>query len=116
MRLILGRRGTGKTIQAIMTSNATGAVILVADERKKEFVITEAKRLKRKIPEPITVFDLRRWRSSVKPVLIIDDLEKILEGILERDLECRVLAAFMNAEEVIEKISEEPEEESEEEE
>lgn len=113
MRLILGRRGTGKTIQAIMTSNATGAVILVADERKKEFVITEAKRLKRKIPEPITVFDLRRWRSSVKPVLIIDDLDAMLEKILERDLECSILASFMSVDEIIERISEEPEEESE---
>lgn len=114
MKLIFGKRATGKTIQAIMTSATTGSTILVADERRKEYIKKEAKRINRNIPTPLTINDLRR--THVKPILIIDDLEKILEGILERDLECRVLAAFMNAEEVIEKISEEPEEKSEDEE
>ena len=35
MKLIVGKRQTGKTIEAIMTSHATGATILCVDEREK---------------------------------------------------------------------------------
>lgn len=105
MKIIFGDRQTGKTIQAIMTSHATGATILCKDERRKEFIRSESCRLRRKIPDPITITELRKFH--IKPTLIIDDLEEMLEGILERDLECQVLAGFMNVNEVIERIGEE---------
>ena len=107
MKLIVGKRQTGKTIEAIMTSHATGATILCANEARKVFTKREAERLQRSIPDPLTIADLRRYERSVRPILIIDDLEAILEGILERDLECQVLACFMSINEVIEKIGEE---------
>lgn len=116
MKLIVGKRQTGKTIEAIMTSHATGATILCANEARKEFTKREAKRLQRSISDPLTIADLRRYGRSVRPILIIDDLEAILEGILERDLECSILASFMSVDEIIERISEEPEEKSEDEE
>lgn len=113
MKIIFGDRQTGKTIQAIMTSHATGATILCKDERRKEFIRSESCRLRRKIPDPITITELRRFH--VKPILIIDDLEEMLEGILERDLGCQVLASFMSVSEAIEKIGEDESEENEDE-
>ena len=111
MKLITGKRQTGKTIEAIMTSHATGATILCANEARKVFTKQEAERLKRSIPDPLTIADLRRYGRSVRPILIIDDLEAILEGILERDLECQVLAAFMSVTNILEPIEEEQESE-----
>ncbi len=108
--MIFGERQTGKTTEAIMTSHATGATILCANEQRKEFIRSESCRLRRKIPDPITITELRRLH--IKPTLIIDDLEYMLEGILERDLECQVLAGFMNVSEVIERIGKEDSEAS----
>lgn len=112
MRLIVGKRQTGKTIEAIMTSHTTGATILCANEARKRFTKQEAERLKRSIPDPLTIADLRKYGRPVRPVLIIDDLEGILEGILERDLECQVLAAFMSVTNILEPIEKEQEKES----
>lgn len=109
MKLIVGKRQTGKTIEAIMTSHATGATILCANEARKVFTKQEAERLQRSIPDPLTIADLRRYGRPVRPILIIDDLEAILEGILERDLECQVLAAYMSVTNILEPIEEEQE-------
>lgn len=111
MKLIVGKRQTGKTIEAIMTSHATGATILCANEARKRFTKQEAERLQRSIPDPLTIADLRRYGRPVRPILVIDDLEAILEGILERDLECQVLAAFMSVPNILEPIEEEQESE-----
>lgn len=107
MKLIVGKRQTGKTIEAIMTSHATGATILCANEARKRFTKQEAERIQRSIPDPLTIADLRKYGRPVRPILIIDDLEGILEGILERDLECQVLACFMSVNEVIERTGKE---------
>lgn len=112
MKLIVGKRQTGKTIEAIMTSHATGATILCVDETRKTFVIQEAKRLHRSIPQPLTINEIRRYGRSIKSGLIIDDLEAMLEGILERDLENQVLAAFMSVTNILEPIEEEQESEN----
>lgn len=98
MKLLVKKRGTGKTTGLIYASEATGYPIVVHNEVTLKLIEDMAKQLGCKIPEPMTVHELRkRGRYFNKPVLL-DELAFVLEDALQEYLGTEVICATMSYE------------------
>ena len=99
MRLVIKGRGQGKTTELIHTSEMTGYPIITHNQYEKSRIVELAREINCIIPEPFTITELRcpewrRGRNYPKEVLV-DDVERILEEVLNEYLSAKVIGATM---------------------
>ena len=94
MILLNKPRGTGKSLQLVYTSEATGCPIVVFNTSMKDRLLQIADEYDCKIPEPIVAksSDDLRGRKFKKGVLI-DNVEFFIGPALEQYFDCPVIAA-----------------------
>lgn len=88
MDIIVGGRGTGKTVELIKRSAETGAVIFVLTYMRAEYIESLAKGLGYKIPKP-EVIRISRGGIAYTDVrlgtpMLIDDVDELLSYIFQR--------------------------------
>lgn len=100
MKLISGKRASGKTSELIITSKMTGFPIVTSTISSVENIKNMAKDMNCEIPEPITIsqFNNREFKHLINRVLI-DNLEFILEEALTSYIGAEVVTAVLNEEE-----------------
>lgn len=84
-KIIVGKRRSGKTTDAILESEKTGYPILVRDRRMADYISFQADELDAKIPIPVTLRQLKNGKLDGHEKgmqLIVDEGLMILEQIL----------------------------------
>lgn len=84
-KIIVGKRRSGKTTDAILESEKTGYPILVRDRRMADYISFQADELGAKIPIPVTLRQLKNGKLDGHEKgmqLIVDEGLMILEQIL----------------------------------
>lgn len=88
MDIIVGGRGTGKTVELIKRSAETGAVIFVLTYQRAEYVESLAKGLGYKIPKPevirISYGGIYYIDAQLGTPILIDDVDELLSYIFPR--------------------------------
>lgn len=85
--ILIGKGGTGKTTELIKKSAESGIYILVANRRRAEILVEQAKAMKLYIPFPVTLqewlrSDNRFHGSSIRrDGLLIDDIDSVIEEL-----------------------------------
>ena len=85
--ILIGKGGTGKTEELIKRSAESGIYILVANRRRAEILVEQAKDMKLYIPFPVTLqewlrSDNRFHGSSIRrDGLLIDDIDSVIEEL-----------------------------------
>lgn len=83
MKILAKQRHEGKTYEAIMESQRTGAVIVCGSEKEAERVKRIARyELKIEIPDPISCYKASRDLMGKHQDVIIDNLEWILHNFI----------------------------------
>ena len=84
MRVIYKGRGNGKTKLLIERSAAFQIPIVVRTRKSVSYILRFAKDLNLKIPEPLTVDDIRtgKTQGTISQQILIDDAEPIIEEAL----------------------------------
>lgn len=79
MRVLIKKRGAGKTTQMIYTSEATGMPIIVDTYGDKVRLMKKAISMNCSIPEPMTIVERRHSynREDIRNGLLIDNAETI---------------------------------------
>ena len=92
-RLLIKKRGEGKTTGLLYTSEATGYPIVVNSEVQLKYILQQAKELNVNIPEPLTVRHLREDRGIRKPeCVLVDEGYNIINDALQNYLGTQVIA------------------------
>lgn len=95
--VIVGKGGTGKTSELIKKSAESGIYILVANRRRAEILVEQAKDMELYIPFPVTLkewlrSDNRFHGSSIRrDGFLIDDIDSVIEELF-RPVEIKAVA------------------------
>ena len=99
MKIINKPRCSGKTIELIHVSDATGARIITSNSMQADFIKQKAEELGCNIPLPLTIKEVKgRRESSLTIPYLIDDLDCTLDYILKDYFKHDILAVTMNIE------------------
>ena len=85
--ILVGESGTGKTAELIKRSAESGIYILVANRKRAEMLVKQAKDMKLYIPFPVTLqewlrSDNRFHGSSIRrDGLLIDDIDDVIKEL-----------------------------------
>lgn len=87
MRIIVGKPGTGKTLEAIRVAAKTSSYILTPQRSDAIRICDAAETLGLKIRNPVTLEDMLRSNNSTGFVrgLVIDDLDRIIHAMYRRN-------------------------------
>ena len=85
MKIYCGKRGSGKTLEAIQLSIKKQMPIICWNYEHKKYIEHEAYKLgiQYKLPEPILARDVRKKIIGNRKGLIIDDLDTLLRIIFD---------------------------------
>ena len=98
MRLLIKNRGQGKTTQMIYTSEATGFLIVVETQARKNQIMEIAKKLNVVIEEPMTIDEIRKTKTRFRHPdikVIIDEGYNIIERALNEYIGHDVVAVTL---------------------
>lgn len=96
MQIIARGRRTGKTCELIKLSSVYNAPIITFSSTQVEIIKSKAKHMGLKIPDPIYVGELFKFRGKIIDKVIIDDADKVLDYIMNSLLSAEVLAVSIN--------------------
>lgn len=84
MNIIIKGRRAGKTTDLIKLSAETGQYILVADFERARSVADLARKLKLKIPYPVTILEAQKYgfQDTFIRTILVDDADDVLQRIL----------------------------------
>ena len=85
MRVIVGKRGSGKTEALIRLAAKESAYIVVADHKRAWIVERRAKEMDLAIPFPITFdeFVRKEWYGRLVSAFVIDDADDLVRWLAE---------------------------------
>lgn len=78
MKKIVKPRASGKTTELIRLSEATGAYIIVSNQKRAHDLFVFAESLGYKIPYPVPFEHCRRTKGSFVKNILIDDADDLL--------------------------------------
>lgn len=95
MNLLIKGRGSNKTTGLIYTSEATGYPIVCSSKIQTHYIKEMAEKLGCKIPEPLSVEELKHHKIPPKSDILFDNLETIIEKAVNVYLDANVVCATM---------------------
>lgn len=95
MNLLIKGRGKNKTTGLIYTSEATRYPIVCNGKIQTHYIKEMAEKMGCKIPEPLTVEELRHHTLPPKSNILFDNLETIIEKAVNVYLDANVVCATM---------------------
>ena len=81
MKKIVKSRASGKTTELIRLSEATGAYIIVSNQKRAHDLFVFAESLGYKIPYPVPFEQCRRTKGSFVKNILIDDADGLLQSL-----------------------------------
>ena len=95
MKIITGKRGTGKTTQLIVASALNNIPIVTYSETHADYIKDLAHRMKIQIPDPISINKMPRCYEEV----LVDDAEFILQKIFSDHFNANISAITLSLDE-----------------
>ncbi len=103
-KFIIWRRGKGKTTELIKEAEKDQLIIVCASRERCKFIEQMAKRLKRNIPTPLSIYscvsrgiELGSSYRHKQGQVLIDDVEDVLQSII--GLPCKIITGTGKVEE-----------------
>lgn len=87
MKLIVGNRGTAKTVDLINMSEWKRAIIVCHDSNSVDALIASSKRLGKNIPKPISYSDFLKRGKETGLNYIVESVEDLLAYIGQGTIE-----------------------------
>lgn len=106
--VIVGTRGSGKTLSLIKKSADTGIYILVANKNRAAYVFSEARKLGLSIPYPVTIEEYFKGNKFIgssieRDGIYVDDVDDVFKAIF-RDIDIKAVTLTKNPEDKWQKL------------
>lgn len=101
MKVIVGKRGSGKTEAAIRLAGEHSAYMVVANPMRRVYVDQRAKEMGVDIPPPVTYeeFLYGQWSGSPIRAFVVDDIDDLVQSIAKTVPVLAITVTYPDAEE-----------------